>query len=217
MSESEEHSLGLRDLAETDAPDVVRRAVRRFRRRVAIRTLWVLGAALMAALIIPRTGPNDLPFRFRGAPGEMVGATLGHDHLRVTVIDVRRVDTRSIALHYLATSDIVQRGENLVVSHTEGPLNDAIDANVGGYSYVDQNNAGPTNEGWVQIDANVQRFAIGFFAGVGDNFSAYGQPLGLASGAPMPNASAIAKRNTVFLGNVTFDLQQLGVSETVWR
>lgn len=107
VDQPDERPLNLRDLASEESPDVVRLALKRFRRRTVIRGLWVAGLALAALLVTPLL-PDDrdegLPNRYHELPGVPVGRSTTVGSLTVTVIDARRVDRQTGAIHLLVST-----------------------------------------------------------------------------------------------------------------
>ena len=97
--------LDLRDLAAEESPDVVRVALKRFRRRTAVRAVWLAGIALAALLIIPLLSEEE-PFqdRYYAADGLPIGASAESGSVRVTLVDGRRIDPDTGGLRFIATS-----------------------------------------------------------------------------------------------------------------
>ncbi|MCA1831755.1 MAG: hypothetical protein ABR548_14360 [Actinomycetota bacterium] len=200
-------SLRLADLAEVDSPEVVRSAVWRFRRRVAVWAFWIVGAAIVAALIIPEIGPSDLPFRMREAPGEAIGTVIHGQFVDVTVMDVRRIDAKTVGVHMLAMSRALRADENL---HVEGCVGPSASAG----RCVEQRGAGSILELWVGLLPRDPSFEMKFFSATGDP---EGHLTRRAPGAPAGDPELLAKRPAVIFETVTFDVRKLGISDSIWR
>jgi hypothetical protein len=89
---NEPQPLDLRSLAEVDDPEVVRAALKAFRRRIWTRYLWILGVvAILIAAVISLTRPHDLADRIqRGTtiayPGNGAVYAVGRSRIALTEV-----------------------------------------------------------------------------------------------------------------------------------
>lgn len=111
-----ERPLGLRELAEVDSPEIVRAALRRFRRRTAIRALWIAGALLVATVILPFLRGRTTVDRFAHAPGELTRAVVSSGPIHVLLLETKRLDKDSVGLHILTVADGLRPDEQLAVN-----------------------------------------------------------------------------------------------------
>ena len=97
-----EQPLDLRSLADIDSPDVVRAALRTFRRRVILRSLWGLLAGMVAvAIIYVATQPRSLPDRItKASVAAHPGVTWDVGDVRIALVDVARLDDH-LGLHFV--------------------------------------------------------------------------------------------------------------------
>lgn len=101
----EDRPLNLRDLAEEESPDVVRVALRRFRRRTAVRALWLAGLVLAALLLLPLLSTEaSFAERYYASPGVPIGQTVDSGPVRVALLDARRIDPDNGGLHFFASA-----------------------------------------------------------------------------------------------------------------
>src|SRR5438132_14357990 len=88
----DERPLDLRSLAEVDDAEVVRLAVRRFRRRVLVRSAWILLAALgIAALAVHSVREHDNDFRARIFEGPSWNGAVAVYRVAGTTVQVQKV------------------------------------------------------------------------------------------------------------------------------
>jgi hypothetical protein len=101
---SEQSPLDLRGLADVDAPDVVRAALRTFRRRIVTRYVWMalLVVTLVAAAVWAST-PTDLAGEVDNASLVVApaGATWDVGGARVSLLEVAALDN-TVGLHFVA-------------------------------------------------------------------------------------------------------------------
>jgi hypothetical protein len=103
---SEQAPLDLRGLADVDSPEVVRAALRRFRRRILTRYVWVLLAVVVAALAVwwGRT-PTTLQQRVDAASTAASSETVWHVKGLTVALD-RVVDLgETVGLHFIVIPD----------------------------------------------------------------------------------------------------------------
>lgn len=113
--------LDLRSLAEVDEPEVVRAALRRFRRRTLVRGAAIL---LLVAVIVGLrvAGPwrATLAERIERAPGVQVGAAWRVG--RATVVLVRAADLgRDAGLHFLVVDPSARAFEDYSIGFSPPP------------------------------------------------------------------------------------------------
>lgn len=98
--------LDLRSLADIDAPDVVRGALRTFRRRTLVRSLWGLLAGVVAVVIIyAAVQPHSLPARITSASlvYHPPGATWQFGDERIALADVAKLGDK-LGLHLVVVA-----------------------------------------------------------------------------------------------------------------
>ena len=107
-----EPPLRLSDLADVDSPEVVKAALRRFRKRVLVWTVWLVIAVLAALLLLPtyNRGRNDLRQQFLRAPGEATGAILHQGLYEATILSVVRLNKLQYGVHLVATVPSLEAG-----------------------------------------------------------------------------------------------------------
>jgi hypothetical protein len=214
-NEMNDQPLRLAELAAVDAPEVVRVAVRRFRRRVAVWGIWIVGAIVVVALAFPALRPyRDLAARMSNAPGESLGRVIERPFLRMTVIDVRRLDEKTVAVHVLATSDALHSNENLQVDPFFGGGNEATAKHNGGKRFSQQRGAGSVVEAWFAVLPGTQSFDVEVFSAGGDAGDGNSQR---APGQPQADPKKLATRPAVITDTITLDFRALGVAESIWR
>jgi len=121
---------GLRDLAEVDSPEIVRAALRRFRRGLLVRViviLLVIGAFIGLRML---TRDTYLPNLLEAGPGVDIGKVIEKDSVTATVIEARRHDGDPAAkygLRVVFAAEGLKRGERL---HIEPAMSSCLpDAN----------------------------------------------------------------------------------------
>jgi hypothetical protein len=116
----EDRPINLRDLAAEESPDVVRVALQRFRRRTAVRAVWLAGLVLAVLLVLPMLSPErSLAERYYTAPGAAIGLAADAGPIRVVLIDGRRIDPETGGLHFVATTSEA-RSEVLIIDVVAG-------------------------------------------------------------------------------------------------
>lgn len=117
--------LGLAELADIDSPEIVRAALRRFRRRVLAWAAWiVIATGLAYGLFLffawPRTAPSDA-VRFANAPmGVGVGSLIEEGPVRILVLEAKRLDEHVAGLRLLVVAEELEPDERLVAGLISG-------------------------------------------------------------------------------------------------
>jgi hypothetical protein len=113
MSDANDAPLDLRALGEVESPEVVRQALRRFRRRALVRGLVVV--AVVAILVGLRIGPlrTSVADRYRQSAGVSVGA-------------VYRAGEATVVLEKVADLGTTTTGLQLVVADPTLPKFDSV-------------------------------------------------------------------------------------------
>lgn len=104
--------LDLRSLALVDSPDVVKAALRTFRRRILFRSLWgLLAGAVAVTIVYTLVQPHELPDRIRSADitAHPASAVWEFGKQRIALADIVRLDDR-LGLRFV------------VVGHPSSPL-----------------------------------------------------------------------------------------------
>ena len=107
-----EPPLRLSELADIDSPEVVKAALRRFRKRALVWTVWLVVAVLVALLLLPtfNRDRNDLRLQFLRAPGESTGAILHQGPYDATILSVVRLNKLQYGVHLVATVRTLEAG-----------------------------------------------------------------------------------------------------------
>ena len=107
-----EPPLRLSELADVDSPEIVKAALRRFRRRVFVWTVWLVIAVLAALLLAPTFNRerNDLRLQFLRAPGEATGAIIHQGPYDATILNVVRLNKLQYGVHLVATARSLEAG-----------------------------------------------------------------------------------------------------------
>lgn len=108
---------GLRDLAEVEEPEVVRSALRRFRRRAAFLALAVVAVTVGVVLVLtaPQSQPS-LPARFDPHDGQRMSAVINEPPVEVVVLSAQRLDDDTFGLELVVVAEGLEEGEGLFVS-----------------------------------------------------------------------------------------------------
>jgi hypothetical protein len=86
---TDEMPMDLRSLGEVDEPEVVRQALRRFRRKALKGTVWiVLIVIAVASTLVARSAKRDLSERIDGAKGFVPGTVYQRDHMTALLAKV---------------------------------------------------------------------------------------------------------------------------------
>lgn len=118
---SDERPLGLAELAEVDAPEVVSAALGRFRRRIFVRAV-LIPAVVTAIVLLPRLLPEAIHSNQRqfteSRRVHAIGERLASGAVDVVVLEARRVDERDqvwVGVRFLVTTDELKGRERLSV------------------------------------------------------------------------------------------------------
>lgn len=108
---------GLRDLADVEEPEVVRSALRRFRRRAALLALVVVAATVGVVLVLtaPQSQPS-LPARFDPHAGQRVGAVVNEPPVEVVMLSAQRLDDDTFGLELIVLAEGLEEDEALFAS-----------------------------------------------------------------------------------------------------
>lgn len=184
----------LRDLAEIDAPEVVRPAFRRFRRRVLLWSALVVLAAVWILLVYP-VFVRDLPDQF-AHDRSVTGPVLAEfEHVDVVVLDAQPLGrftcnfTDCYSLHLLVTPMSLPDGERLDL--VLPPERQASTVRGGGPG------TDHLLEVWFTASAGNSRVPLEFVA--------------VSDGPRLPD------RETRPIETVTLDLAALGYPSDVWQ
>lgn len=184
----------LRDLAEIDAPEVVRPAFRRFRRRVLWWSALVVLAAVWILLVYP-VFVRDLPDQFASDRSLRGPVLVEFEHADVVVLDAQPLGrytcnfTDCYGLHLLVLPERLADGERLDVVL---PSDNQAATIRGGEAGAD-----PLLEVWFTTGAGNPRVPLEFVA--------------LSDGPRLPD------RQTRPIETVTLDLAALGYPSEVWQ
>jgi hypothetical protein len=224
----DEVPLDLAALAVTDSPDVVRTALRRFRRRVALRTAIVVAVVAAVGLLLAlRPSTTFLPDRFREARPTDVMAVVGTDAVDVVVLQAARLDVDTYGLRLLAIGKDLPPSEGVFVlpprrpplaapSPTPPPGPPLFEISTSGFS------SAPAQEAWVAVPAGTSELTVEVGAGVparGGNDDGPAAPTTVNRPQPAlriggPPTEPGTER---LLGEVVLDLEALGVPHEIWR
>lgn len=191
---TEQPPADLRHLAEIDAPEVVRPAFRRFRRRVLWWSALVVLAATWILLVYP-VFVRDLPDQFAYDRSLTGPVTVEFEHVDVVVLDAQPLGrytcnfTDCYGLHLLVTPKSLPDGERLDV--VLPPDCQAANIRGGGPG------ADPLLEVWFTAGAGNPRVPLEFVA--------------VSDGPRLPD------RETRPIETVTLDLAALGYPSDVWQ
>lgn len=211
---SGDRPLRLGDLAEVDSPEVLRGALRAFRRRMAFRAVWIAGAIAVALVIVPAIGRStSLRSEFFGKAGEFVGARLHDREVDVQVLDVRRIDPRHFGVHLVATSKPLRRGLRLMPE----PLSAAIGTPARDGAFTPYEVQGEANvvEVWIHMRSDSPVLMVRFLEAGGDNISV--DRLGANPRLPTDETGFQRRGGLILLGEVLIDPQALGIDPDIWR
>lgn len=234
---SSERPLGLRELAEVESPELVRGALRRFRRRFA---LWAaLFAASVIGLTLLVTGPDrgrSVPSEFAGARPTSVMAVARERDVRITVLDAARLESTYV-LHAVVVVDGLALGEGVFIGRqfavwssemeTSGagadtPPPPGPPADIGGMVRASDSGFGahPAQEIWLEIPLGRQRVTVtvaaGVPAGTGPSESEVAPPR-------RPTAELVLEGPPIepgtgrVLAEVTLDVRELGIPQHIWE
>ena len=84
---SDQPPLDLRALADVDAPDVIHEALRRFRRKILVRSVWVVLAAVAVVVIVWARTPTTLADRVDQASRAIEAHPVWHAHGATVALD----------------------------------------------------------------------------------------------------------------------------------
>jgi hypothetical protein len=115
---SDQPPLDLRALADVDAPEVVHEALRRFRRKILVRSVWVVLAAVIAVVVIvwART-PTTLAERVDQASRAIEAHPVWHAHGATVALDrVASLGDGQLGFHFVVI------GEGLVTLKMSGEV-----------------------------------------------------------------------------------------------
>lgn len=118
---SDERPIGLAELAEVDAPEVVSAALGRFRRRMLVRAV-LIPAVVTAIIFLPRLLPEGThSYQRQFTESRLVhaiGERLLSGAVDVVVLEARRVDERGgdwVGVRFVVTTDELKGQERLSV------------------------------------------------------------------------------------------------------
>lgn len=211
---TDDRPLQLGELAEVESPEVVRDALRRFRRRMFARGAWILLAVIVAWALIPAFAAKDLPARFRAAEGAAIGDIVRAGDVDVILVDARRLDDDTVGVHFVARADALTDEEFLRVTQvTRTSQEEAAGLiQVGDFHRIETAGGGRVVEAWVEMPAGTPGFVTGFIATTGDN--AHDYPLDTGPRTAQPDE---LQRNDLLLGRLVVDLRDLAVPDHIWR
>jgi len=110
---SDQPPLDLRALADVDAPDVVHEALRRFRRKILVRSVWVVFAALAVVAIVWVRTPTTLAERVDQASRAIEAHPVWHAHGATVALDrVARLGDDRLGFHFV----VIGKGVTLRMS-----------------------------------------------------------------------------------------------------
>jgi hypothetical protein len=110
---SDQPPLDLRALADVDAPDVVHEALRRFRRKILVRSVWVVFAAVVVAVIVWVRTPTTLAERVDQASRAIEAHPVWHAHGATVALDrVARLGDDRLGFHFV----VIGKGVTLRMS-----------------------------------------------------------------------------------------------------
>lgn len=231
---------GLRDLAEVSSPEVVRGALRRFRRRLVLWAGLFAGAVIGLALLVaaPSAQSHYLPTEFAAAGPIPLMESVRAQSVQVLVLDVARLDDTYVLRAVVAAEDL-QPNEGLFVARVfevwspdlEEDAGAASDAppppgppvDVGGAVRIFDSGFGshPVQEIWIEIPVGQDRITLTIAAGVPDDPHDPGRETAGPSDRSDPGRVLVgspARPGTErILAEVTLDASQLGVPEHVWK
>jgi hypothetical protein len=246
-SPGNDRPLRLRELAEVESPEVVRSALRRFRRRTLVWSLWLvlLLVALLVFLVLPRTlGPREyLPRRFVGAPGAEVGRILQEGSVQVTVLDARRLTPEEVGLHLVIAAKDLESDEELVAQPGISGFIEVIP--IGGLGPIppappEMATTGKGNvlEAWIAFAPRIRRVSFDVAALLRTRVSGPGPPPlipgevpGAAPVVPSPPSGprtcavavnefgqcALYEDEGRLLATVRLDMEELGIPPRIWK
>lgn len=114
---SNQPPLDLRALADVDAPELVHEALRRFRRRILARSVWILLAAVAVALIIWTRTPTTLAERVDQASRAIEAHPVWQAHGATVALDrVASLGDGRLGFHFVVI------GEGLVTLRMSGQV-----------------------------------------------------------------------------------------------
>jgi hypothetical protein len=188
---SDERPLDLSSLGDVDAPDAVRDALRRFRRRVATTGMVValsaisLAGGIAWAMVLNRT----LPEQVAEAPGVDVGAVFSGGGTVTVVERVARLDY-GVALHlYLAAPDAPRGASHFYELDDVLNFEESGGRTVHDYYYVVR----PPSDGVVRASLQLQ------------------------TGCRVPPGGGMCATDPEGVHTFTIDLADLGVPQEIWR
>ena len=222
----DEPIVSLRELGDIQSPEVVRGALRRFRRRLLVRIVviaLIVGAWFGVRALNDTDYIPDLFAEARG--GEAIGETVRRGAITATVIEAKQFEREGTALYGLrlvVTADGLRRGERIVVEAPQASCFPGINA-------LD---VGPTvGDVWgltsgrgaqeVLVLNPLGRKEMGVTVGAVS-------PLGNRTPQPLPPLPTVLSCDAVmdgfpgdehvrYLGTIKLDPEELGISEQTWK
>jgi len=200
-NESDDRPLQLRDLAQTESPEIVRAALGRFRRRLLVRGLIVVLVVAAGAILYPRyfNPPRDLTSEIQHARGVELLRSVTAGGVEATVVRVVRLSGETLApdraierfgIQLAVFSRSLQPGEQLVSLLESDPDHGILSFRTG----TSDNFA---LEMWMSFVAGTRSIDIPF--------------VGVVSGR---SSARLAHPS---LGTLHIDMQQIGVPDWIWR
>lgn len=225
----DEQPLDLRHLSEVSSPEVVREAVRRFRRRVLLRSAWLLLAVLVGAglfLLLSPRGAVSVPIQFRQAPpGHGLGTVIEQDGVRVALVEAKRFgeDVELVGVRALVASEEIEPGEELVAGFFEGTI-EVHDPERGGTGPGDPPPAPPSVHVLTDVGDEALELLLTFHPGTeGFSFDVGAAAIEPSSrgraraGPPAPRVRRRPQGDEVRpLTTIEVDVPELGIPEEVW-
>ncbi len=223
----DDEPVPLRDLAAVESPQLVQKAVRRFRRRTVVTALGIACVIVLSILVVPLffRSPPPLPDQFPGAPGESIGAVLDAGPVEVVVLDARRLDRGLVGIHVVVLSESVGDGERLVArpGRQPSPTGTGNPPNPLQVFVSELKGGGQAAEVWAVFDRGTRRISLVFEAVSAERQA--GMP---PRPSDEPNGSVRAPHRPTTgdrhpipsgreLGEVTLDMEDLGVPPSIWR
>ena len=150
-----ERPLELQSLADVHSPEVVRRALKRFRRRVLF-SLLIAGLVVTAAvMVLSARGPAGLLEKFATAEGADVADVIRDGDTRAAVLRAARVDDAYFTVHLVLMVDDLRSDDVVAVgAAARGPASSWGSLPGGdGCLQVDVGDGGSAREVWITAPA----------------------------------------------------------------
>lgn len=219
-----ERSRPLSVLAEVEPPEVVKAALRRFRRRALLTILLVALVVAAGVMIVANRGPGSVEERFPVAERADVGRVLDDAEAPVAVLSVARLDPESYGVHLVALADELRPGEVIMagsVARSEVSPTGSIGDD--GCLEVTVGTPAESLEMWIVAPIGTESLQIELVAGVPSHPTAAYSATTIGPADPdgpcelgllLPGGLRGRARP---LASVEIDMEALGVPRPIWK